>query len=87
VFAFEIYDEPIDSSYCETDNIVWFEGPFFFWINTTTLALEYCEHCVIDYDTAVEVPTALFFAPRNSSVIGRVYVDHFSNGSSLLNKP
>jgi len=88
VFAYEIL--PQSNLTCGSEFVNWIQGPFLLWINTTTLAVVHqddCVECLPDINSAVVVNSTVSFAPSNSSVIGRIYIDSFTSGLSLFNLP
>jgi len=90
VFAFEILPQVSVNVSCGSEFINWIEGPFLLWINSTTLSVQHqdnCVECLPDLNTAVMVNSTVFFAPGNTSVIGRFYVDPFTSGFSIFNQP
>jgi hypothetical protein len=89
VFAYEILQSNANVT-CGSEFVNWIQGPFLLWINTTTLAVVHqdnCAECLPDVNSAVLVNSTVFFAPVNSSLIGRVYIDSFTSGLSLFNLP
>jgi hypothetical protein len=90
VFAFEILPQSNANLTCGTEIVNWIQGPFLLWINTTTLSAihqDNCAECMPDVNSATVVNSTVFFAPVNSSVFGRIYLDQFTSGLSLFNFP